>query len=76
MSLLEGGKSEVEEYYRYAPEIVQAINKEADSHSIYHTIYDQMIKPSLAAIEAGEFKAAYDIYKSEFLKLKGSYGLQ
>ncbi len=68
-----GGEKDVQEYYRYAPLIVEEIDKSSSRAAIYLKIYKNCIKPCLDAISKKEFQKAYDIYKSCYLQLKETY---
>ncbi len=62
--------SEVSEYYKVAPQIVEEINTRKNFYKIYQEIYDKMIAPCIEAIKRSMLDEAYAIYKREYQKLK------
>lgn len=68
-----GGKSEIAEYYRTAPQIVEIINNRSDAAKIWEDIFQNMISPCIVFIENQKEEDAYALYKSAFLKLKTEY---
>ncbi|MCR4953030.1 MAG: hypothetical protein K6A43_03050 [Treponema sp.] len=64
---------EVEEYYLKAPAICSKIDKLENSAELYEEIYQNYIKPAVAAVEAGENDKAHDIYTKMFLSLEEKY---
>jgi len=53
-------KEEIKYYYRVAPLIVKAINKEKRKAEIYEYIYDTIVEECVQAIENGNYKFAYN----------------
>ena len=62
----------MEEYYKIAPGIVDAIDALEDSNFIYEEIY-QVVKKSVRYIENKEYDEALDLYKEMTIKLKEKY---
>ena len=69
LSLQPGGKEDIQEYYRFAPEIVQAINAREDAQEVYQTIYEQVVAPCVELIRAQSNKAAWALYKASAISL-------
>ena len=63
-------KEDIEMYYQIAPLIVEAIEAEEHKDMIYDYIYDHVIDACLTAIEQGNYKLAYEIYKSSVLSFE------
>lgn len=53
---------EIDIYYRIAPKLVERIDSLPECKSIYSGLYDDMVLPSVRAIEEGEYEKAYEIY--------------
>lgn len=68
----EEGKAIVEEYYKIAPGIVDAIDALEDSNVIYEEIY-QIVKNCVRCIENKEYDEALALYKEMTIKLKEEY---
>ena len=64
---------EVDEYYLKAPVICSKIDKLENSAELYEEIYQNYIKPAVAAVEAGENDKAHEIYSKMFLSLEEKY---
>ncbi len=60
-------KEDIEHYYKIAPTIVEAINKEEKSNLIYDYIYDNVVDYCVTQIENGNYDKAYSRYKSSIL---------
>lgn len=67
------GEKEIEEYYRIAPLIVEAINNSYNAKEVWNKLYDELVMSSVALIEKGEYEKAHELYKSYALKLKEIY---
>jgi len=66
----------VEEYYRIAPKIVEAINKQTDARKIWENLYYEYIKPcvNLAVKDTDECnEECLRLYKHMVLELKEKY---
>jgi hypothetical protein len=50
------------DYYKTAPKIVETIKKRIDAEEIFNRFFNKYIVNVVAAVEAGEPKAAYEIY--------------
>lgn len=66
-------EEEVREYYRIAPIICSNIEKKDENERIYNNIYENWIKPSVEAIDKGQYHEAYELYKKMVLILKEQY---
>lgn len=60
----EGGKKDVEEYYRIAPDIVSSLEAKENSDAIMKDLNDRYIQPAISAINVGEYERAHDIYRN------------
>lgn len=56
------GRKEIEWYYRKAPKIVAAIDKKPNAHAIYMRMYNDHIKPTARAVDAGNMELAHQRY--------------
>lgn len=56
------GQSLIDKYYNDAPKIVNVINEQLDSNSIYNDINNVYIKPCLTYIENNEQEKCKDLY--------------
>ncbi len=70
--LSQAGKKEVEEYYRVAPSIVEAVNKNGRAPLIWNKVYAD-IKRAVTLVRKKKFQDAFDHYKIMTLRLKGAY---
>ena len=66
-------KEDITHYYNVAPTIVAKINQLPNCNSIYKEIYDKVISVCVKAIESKKYDVAYDVYKSNVLKLEHEY---
>ncbi|MEM2089758.1 MAG: CFI-box-CTERM domain-containing protein [Candidatus Pacearchaeota archaeon] len=66
------GKKAVREYYRIAPEIVQAIEERDKAREIWQGIYRD-IKYAISLIFLGDFEGAFKHYQQMTLKLRRQY---
>ena len=73
MRSLPTGEAEIEEYYRTAPRIVDAINHSADPEIVYAKLYENEIKPCVELILDGKNEEAYRKYKDMVSSLKQIY---
>ena len=64
------GQEDIREYCTYAPLIVKAIGKNENAYSIFCSLYDSMIAPSVALIVQGQYAQAYELYKQQFCELR------
>jgi len=55
---------DVKWYYDNAPAIVKGLNNLKNSKVVYNRIYQQYLRPAMKAIEEGDNKKAYTIYKN------------
>ncbi len=68
-----GGKAEICEYYHIAPQIVEAIKAGGESQAVFTRLYEELVKPCVGLIEAGENEQAHTLYRSTVGLLKNSY---
>ncbi len=67
------GEAEIQKYYKIAPQIVCAINKNPDSDKIFRRIYTDFILPCVSFIEWGNNKPAYRLYTLMVATLSEEY---
>ena len=63
----------IKEYYVIAPQIVSAINKRSDSATVYHDIYNSLVRPCVDAIKQNNEREAIALYIDKVLMLKNQY---
>ena len=66
-------KEEIKHYYKIAPMIVEAIEREEYKDIIYNYIYDNVVDACVEAIENGDYDFAYNRYKESILSLEQTY---
>ena len=66
----DGGKALIDEYYRIAPKIVDAIHAEPNSDEILRNLYSEMVVPCVEDIEAGNMGKARMRYENWTNSLK------
>ena len=66
-------KEDIKHYYKTAPMIVEAIDKEEHKDIIYNYIYDNVVDACVDAIENGDYDFAYNRYKESILSLEQTY---
>ena len=66
----DGGKALIDEYYRIAPKIVDAIHAEPNSDEILRKLYGEMVVPCVEDIEAGDMGKARMRYENWTNRLK------
>jgi len=64
-----GGKDEIQEYYKIAPQIVESINAKENAKEIWNSVYEEMVLPCVRMIKSGNKEDAFRLYKSYTLKL-------
>lgn len=57
-----GGETKIQEYYLFAPIIVQNIEKRADKAKLYRSIWQEYLAPCLKAIEGKQFLKCEEQY--------------
>jgi len=67
------GEDDINEYYKYTPQIVDAIDKDESREKIYIEIFNKYIEPCIKFIEGGRLKETYSLYKKMFYELKTKY---
>jgi hypothetical protein len=73
MRALPNGDALIERYYEVAPKIVQWIEAQADATAILDGIYHRVVRPTVALIEAGETRAALELYGSAVERLQAAF---
>lgn len=68
-----GGPEDVQTYYRYAPEIVAAVEERPDAGRIWSGVYRDMVHPCVKMIRGGEYEKVYALYKDYTLRLYQTY---
>lgn len=68
-----GGKAEIEQYYKTAPDIVSAVNQDPDAAVVWSSVYEELIKPCVELIHSSRNEDAHRLYKSYALKLTEQY---
>ena len=66
------GRNAVREYYRIAPEIVQAVNKRENSQNIWDAAYRD-IRHAVSLVLSRDFEGAFKHYQEMSLRLKEKY---
>ena len=66
-------KKDVEEYYQYAPKIVEKINSSENYRTIYEELYKRLVIPCVEYINSDKYKEAYLLYKETYKALKKEY---
>jgi phage tail tape-measure protein len=61
---------DIKQYYEEAPTIVSSISMREDAARIFAQMDRDYIQPAVAAVEAGEYVIAYEIYKNLFTTAK------
>ncbi|MFA5856140.1 MAG: CFI-box-CTERM domain-containing protein [Candidatus Pacearchaeota archaeon] len=67
---IEGGKEDIDAYYRTAPKIVRQIDQRPDKLEIYNMIYERDISLAINMINNGDNDGAYRYYKSMVQRLE------
>ena len=70
LSTCDGGKEEIEEYYRIAPGIVEKIKSQDHAISVFDRIYTDLIVPCVENIKLGNNEITHKLYRDYILKLK------
>lgn len=66
-------EEDIKHYYKTAPMIVEAIEKEEYKDIIYNYIYDNVVDACVEAIEDGDYDFAYNRYRESILSLEQTY---
>jgi hypothetical protein len=64
------GQRDVASYYANAPRIVAAIDSKTDAAMRYRHLYQQTIRPAVAAVHQGNTSKAYSLYRQMVLELE------
>lgn len=65
-----GGERKIQEYYLYAPILVQKIDQRPDRTAIYEGIWQRWLRPCLKELEAGEPEVCAHTYEDMVLRLE------
>ncbi|WP_175640202.1 GTPase family protein [Metabacillus schmidteae] len=68
-----GGKADIEEYYRVAPKIVDQINSQPDSDAIYKKIWEDHLNECLQLIQKKSYVETRMVYSNMVNTLKKHY---
>ena len=68
-----GGKEEIDEYYRIAPQIVNKIKLSEKAQEVFAHIYNDMVRPCVELIKEKRYEAAYVTYKEQTALLASKY---
>lgn len=66
-------KEDINHYYEVAPIIVENINEDKNANAVYNYIYDNIVAYCVEQIKQGNYKAAYDRYKSSVIVLEEKF---
>lgn len=66
-------KGEIDHYYKIAPLIVEAINKDKKIEIIYDYIYGNVVEYCIEQIMQGKYEIAYNRYKNSILELEEQF---
>ncbi len=64
------GRAKINEYYLFAPMIVSAIDRCAESKTVYRQIWDRHLTPCLKMIESGKQEECAKQYETMILELE------
>ncbi len=67
------GRELIQDYYQFAPRIVQAIDRSSDSRGVYEGLFTDLVKPTVSLIIAGRHEEAIAHYKSQVKRLRKAY---
>jgi hypothetical protein len=67
------GKSDIDDYYRTAPAICDAIDRDGKCDEIYRMLYDKFILPCVTLFKAGNSLDCYKMYKTMVNTMKEAY---
>jgi hypothetical protein len=65
----------IAEYYRIAPAIVAAMQARRDAAALFRELYESLVAPCVALIEAGSVAEAMTNYRGHVERLKERYGV-
>ena len=66
------GRRAVMEYYRIAPDIVQAVEEQDDPQNIWKSVYRD-VRHAVSLVLSGDFEGAFKHYQNMTLRLKNNY---
>lgn len=70
LALQPGGEATIQEYYRVAPSIVEALNASSQRDVIYTNIWTRYILPCIRMIEQSAYESCRTLYEKMVLDLK------
>lgn len=68
-----GGERKIQEYYLYAPMLVQKIDRRADRGAVYQRIWQEYLQSCLKDLEAGKPEACARTYEEMVLRLEQEF---
>jgi hypothetical protein len=68
-----GGAATIEEYYRIAPLIIDALAREERSHELLLDLYQRLVRRSVALILAGQYEEAFAHYQQVVRELRARF---
>ena len=68
-----GGERKIQEYYLYAPMLVQKIDRRTDRGAVYQEIWRGYLQPCLKDLEAGKPEACARTYEEMVLRLEQEF---
>lgn len=66
-------EEDIYEYYKFAPHVVDKINRCSNKEELYKEMYENLIKPCCELIDKNNLEQAYKLYKEYSLNLKNKY---
>ena len=76
LSKQDGGRSDIAQYYSFAPSVVNRIDSLPNRLDIYQTIYEELVAPCVEMIEQGRRLDAWQLYKQYSRDLIAQYSAQ
>ena len=70
LKTFDGGRKDVQDYYRVAPGMVAAINKRPDKDDILEHIYSDLVLPMVNLVENKKYAEAHYFYRDYVAKLE------
>lgn len=72
----EGGRQDIEQYYRCAPKLVKTLDKLPDSKQVYDRIYAELVIPCVEFIKDRKYEEAYNLYHDYTVSLYQLYHVE
>jgi hypothetical protein len=67
------GEAKINEYYLFAPMIVQAIERSSEKDAVYTDIWNEHLSPCLEMIQAGNLQKCAEKYENMVLELESKW---